>query len=187
MLKLRQGIRTERAQREPFRCNMKTRLVWCMHIAAFVLSVLVLAVSASSYFRYVKMEWPSDAGYFSAAAAGGNLWLSVNYDLPTAERLTFSLVKPSTIWFPNSLDGQTRYDESHLFGMTSFVVEEQYCINFSMCLIRCPIYMIPLHLLIIPPLIWMCGFHLFQLHRRFRTGRADSPTPQSVHAVPSDR
>jgi hypothetical protein len=163
---------------------MKTRLVWCIHIVALLFSVLILAVSAVSYYYGAILEWTSGITNTRTTAfiSEGYLAVKQKHGIVWAEPFHCILRKEIDINGRIEEFASVCQERKHfLLNIRYFAsVSEDGGILFSLTVM-------PLWIFVSLPMAWLSGFYLFKLLRRFRAGRSDSPTPQSVLDVPSDR
>lgn len=134
---------------------MKIRPVTCIHVAAYLFSALVLGTSAVSYYRAIGMGWTSghrlnltfiNEGCFILLRAHDDVWSSPFY-FCVLETIVFRALIESVIYHSGTI------------------------VNGSEA---SPLTM-PLWSFLLPPMTWMCGFHLVRLRRRWRTERNFPP------------
>lgn len=155
---------------------MKIRVVWCIHVAAFVFSVLVLSLSAFSHYRAIKMRWTS-----------GFTWTKPGATLTEIEVETGQLFFFRTNPYGIDVDFRFRIDEDVLprdLVPESFGLKDSNESRF-LCFARfrgtvdvldvdwkCSVYVLPLWVFLFLPITWLGGFYLLRLRRHIRARRA---------------
>lgn len=144
---------------------MKTRLLWWIHIAAFLFSVLVLAMSAFSYYYGGILECPSGTPNTRTTAfiGEGSLAVKKQHGIVWAE--------PFPCIFREGIDVDGRIDEfksvdvvrrHHFLTIRYFAsIGEDGGTLFSLTVM-------PLWMFLFLPMAWLSGFYLFKLRQRFR-------------------
>lgn len=149
---------------------MKPRPVTCIHVAAYLFSALVLGVSAVSCIHEILVGWSFGTGAREIHFENGLVLFFECDPVFVNEKYWFDA---DASW----LDFTSYYEpvdsirtESHFLGMTKLTTEWKYPNPIFLK----QICIVPSFYFLIPPLTWMCGFHLFRLRRRFRARSAVS-------------
>jgi hypothetical protein len=165
---------------------MRIRPVWCMHVAVYAFSVLVLATSALSYFQMPTLSWGTDQSNFMIRSDLGHI-VFMHWPGASTRGIAFGFATtPWTIKHFELLHPTLRHksppshDRYQCLGVTLIAQVREPTVYYPK-----RICVVPYFLLLIPPIIWMSGFWLCKLLRHFRAAPADSPSPQSVPDVPS--
>jgi hypothetical protein len=146
---------------------MKPSPVTCIHVAAYLFSALVLGVSAVSYFHMARVAWMTDETLNEVVVFQGKFFVFRNYDFPRhcEFEVTFPDEPEASFW----AGWFSRLPYKHRFLCFAHIV----CGWFHGGDIS--IYTGPLVGLLIPPLTWMCAFHLLRLRGWWRTERSVQP------------
>jgi hypothetical protein len=158
---------------------MKIRAVWCIHIAAFLFSVLILSLTSFSYYRAILLDGYFCDRYTHVIVSEGRV-LFHRIRMKVNRPWTFELLQPRLI--AGIFEG---YQEGIVAGTERRFLNVIYLAAFESDLEK--YFIISLRPLLLPPIAWLSGFYLVSLRRRFRSGRSDSPTRKSAPDVPSDR
>jgi hypothetical protein len=165
---------------------MKIRPVWCMHVAVYAFSVLVLVTSAVSYFRLTTLQWGTDQSAIVVKSGFGHIvWMQ--WPGPATGEIAFERVTvPWTTQLVQEFQATLRHmippshDTYRCLGVTVIAQVEEPTDYYPQ-----RICIVPYFTLLIPPIVWMSGFYLVKLLRHFRAAPADSPSPRSLPDVPS--
>ena len=149
----------------PFNCVTKKRLVWCIHILAYVFSLLVLAVSALSHSSGFYLTNSANTGGNTSVVyvASGEFFLVRQYDFPFPQESEYGFFDLED-WpaIASDLSRQTR--DFHFLCFTRYSG------------IRSTTYFGILQSLLLLPMAWLSGFYLFKLRRLLQAGHSDSLT-----------
>ncbi len=138
-------------------CVTKTRLVWCIHILAYVFSLLVLAVSAFSHSCgfYLTSSCKTGGDTSDVYVCSGQFFLVRQYGFPFPKESEYGFF---------DLDDWTAVERDLLSQTKDF--------HFQ-CLTRysgigSTTYFGMLQSFLVLPMTWLSGFYLFKLRRHFR-------------------
>lgn len=160
------------------RCFMKIRPVWCIHIVAFLFSLLILSVSAFSCYRGIRTSWGSVTTKTSTfnviAFHQGHIIVRREFRSDVRRSpvpFRYSLYVPEPI--DSVLERYAHWDMDSLRRFLSFTYLSN-CIEDRMT--SGILVFVPLWVFLLPSMTWMCGFYLFKLRQHIRARRAEKQT-----------
>jgi len=150
---------------------MKLRPTTWIHVAAYLLSALVLGASAFPGCPSICMKWRWGSTRNCVVVTHEQFYLTQILQWPFEEEATCRIGEIPPFTITESWAGMIHQRKSNLLGI-AFIESDLWGPPTARSVV------VPLSFLLILPLTWMCSFYLFKLLRRFRAGRSDSPTPQ---------
>lgn len=156
----------------PFRCITKKRVVWCVHIAAFLFSVLVLSVSAFSYYRWITLNWtsgPNDTDneiHFDE----GHIVVVRYFDTRWNRPFDVSIRNPEPIREVTEIyEHVSHYNDPMYEIQTSFLSARYSAATWDNGTPHSMQVSVPLWYFLWPSMAWMCLFYRVKLRQYIRT------------------
>lgn len=153
---------------------MKPRPVAYIHVAAYVLSALVLACSAFSYCRaIVFLNYRSSSTFNRIYFDEGHL-LVWRFSERPRRPFKFQIVEPFPIeWVIRDFSFSKETSERRFLTvryLSNFnTIELPFSTSFNLTVVTSSnLTVVPFWLFLLPPMAWMCGFYLVKLRQRFR-------------------
>ena len=149
----------------PFNRVTNKHLVWCIHILAYVFSLLVLAVSAFSHSSgfYLMNSAKTGGNTFVVYICSGEFFFVRQWDFPFPREFDCGFCDLD-VWpaIKSDLSRQSKDFELLRFARHSGI--------------NCTIYFGILQSFLLLPMAWLSGFYLFKLRRHFRARHSDTLT-----------
>lgn len=158
------------SSQQPARSFMKIRPATCIHVAAYLFSALVLGTSALSHHRWIDLRWCLSGTATRLVAYEGkccvrqtsHLKSDYYFDMKMFDPFTFGVLPGVLVGAGSERQNESLAKAVHFPGGLYFAFQDRETEPLRRY------WVFPCSWFLIPPIIWMCSFHLLRIRRRWR-------------------